>query len=125
MSRTGQGLPSRTRRMTRNQHVGDLPAERERGQATRADPLVAAERLGVPVVDLDGDRIGELTDASVPLEENAPHVVVGLDEHVRKRFHLTTTAVDIETRYLKKDDDGSIRLREPLAEVLRHQGFDV
>lgn len=104
--------------------VRDQPAERARGQARRAT-REPAERLGVPVVDPHGQRVGEVTDAMAPLEENIPRVVIGLDEEVRRDLHLDTSAVDVESRYLTKDDDGTVRLTEPLREVLRHQGFDV
>jgi hypothetical protein len=107
------------------QRVRDLPAQAERGQAHRPAPEVPAERLGVPVVEPDGQRVGEVTNAAALLEENVPRVVVGLDEEVRRRYRLDASAVDIESRFLRKEDDGTVRLLEPLQEVLRNQGFDV
>lgn len=107
------------------QRVRDLPAEAERGQAHKPAPEVGAERMGVPVVEPDGHRVGEVTNAAALLEENAPRVVVGLDEEVRRRYGLDTAAVDIEARYLRKQDDGTVRLLEPLRDVLRTEGFEV
>lgn len=111
--------------MEREQRVRDLPAEAERGQATRPMASEGATRLGVPVLDPDGRRVGELTDATVPLDENVPRVVVGLDEEVRRRYRLETSAVDVESRLLRKDADGTVRLLEPLPQVLRREGFDL
>ena len=107
------------------QRVRDLPAEEERGQAGRPVGDVGATRTGVPVVEPDGRRVGELTNAQTPLEENIPRVVVGLDEDVRARFALESTAVDIEAHLLRKEPDGTVRLVEPLADVLRREGFEV
>lgn len=128
------GRPARSRpsgrskpvkRAPARQRVRDLPAQVERGQARRPSRRFAAERLGVPVVDADGNRVGQLTDAEVPMEESIPRVVVGLDKAVQRRFGLEHAAVDIEARLLTKDEDGTVRLLEPLPDILRREGFEV
>lgn len=123
-SRTTNRKRAAKRPATR-QRVRDLPAQVERGQARRPSGRVAAERLGVPVLDADGNRVGQLTDAEVPLDENIPRVVVGLDPAVRRRLGLDNDAVDIESRLLTKDGDGAVRLLEPLPDILRREGFEV
>jgi hypothetical protein len=110
--------------MDPEQRVRDLPSEAERGQA-RAPVPEPAERVGVAVLDANGQRVGEVTDAAAPLQETSPRVIIGLDEDVRERLGLRTAAVDVEALLLRKEEDGSVRLLEPLTDVLRREGFVV
>lgn len=111
--------------MRRNQDVSDLQAEVERGQARKAVPGEPAKAIGVEVVDLDGTRVGEVSDAAVLLEEAGPRVVVALDEEVRRKYHLKTNALDVETKLVKRHEDGSVQLLETLPDLLRREGFDI
>lgn len=106
-----------------DQRVRDLPAEHDVGGAERLEARERAERLPVRVVDVDGRPVGQLTDAAVPLEELEPRVVIALDEEVRRDLGLATEAVDVEAQFLLREDEGTVRLREPLGELLRREGF--
>jgi hypothetical protein len=105
------------------QRVRDRPAEEEAG----ANEVVAdepAERQPITVRDPRGQRVGTITDAAPGLVDQ-PSVVLGLDEQVREELGLATRAVDIEARFLERTSEREARLTEPLAHVLRAQGFDL
>ncbi|HVL49635.1 MAG TPA: hypothetical protein VM889_13855 [Candidatus Thermoplasmatota archaeon] len=105
------------------QGVRDFPGEEDVGSAERVLDR-PARRLGLWVVDPDGNRVGEITDAATAFE-NQPRVVIGLDEGVRRELGLVTRAVDVESRRLARIDQDTVRLEAPLAEVLKQEGFDL